>query len=156
MQLQGLPQTRTNHVFRDSEMPESLQGRDKVDWQQRLIRHCQLKPVMIWPQLVALVLTYPTFLWIVHASGALSLLFGFGALSLIGFLPFSAFYAMFTEALPQTSAAACSPPSTQSRSQASAAARSSWSLGCCTSREIRWRRPGICCSRRSSTLLRWG
>ena len=101
MQLQGLPQTRTNHVFRDSEMPESLQGRDKVDWQQRLIRHCQLKPVMIWPQLVALVLTYPTFLWIVHASGALSLLFGFGALSLIGSLPFSAFYATFTEALLQ-------------------------------------------------------
>jgi MHS family citrate/tricarballylate:H+ symporter-like MFS transporter len=59
------------------------------------------KPVMIWPQLVALLLTYPTFLWIVHAPGALSLLFGFGALSLIGSLPFSAFYATFTEALPQ-------------------------------------------------------
>ena len=28
------------------------------------------KPVMIWPQLVALVLTYPTFLWIVHSPGA--------------------------------------------------------------------------------------
>jgi MFS family permease len=59
------------------------------------------KPVMIWPQLVALVLTYPTFLWIVHAPGALSLLLGFGALSLIGSLPFTAFYAAFTEALPQ-------------------------------------------------------
>jgi MFS transporter, MHS family, citrate/tricarballylate:H+ symporter len=59
------------------------------------------KPVMIWPQLVALVLTYPTFLWIVHAPGAFSLLFGFGALSLIGSLPFTAFYATFTEALPQ-------------------------------------------------------
>jgi MFS family permease len=59
------------------------------------------KPVMIWPQLVALVLTYPTFLWIVHAPGALSLLLGFGALSLIGSLPFTAFYATFTEALPQ-------------------------------------------------------
>lgn len=59
------------------------------------------KPVMIWPQLVALVLTYPTFLWIVHSPGALSLLLGFGVLSLIGSLPFSAFYAAFTEALPQ-------------------------------------------------------
>jgi MHS family citrate/tricarballylate:H+ symporter-like MFS transporter len=59
------------------------------------------KPVMIWPQLVALVLTYPTFLWIVHAPGAFSLLFGFGALSFIGSLPFTAFYATFTEALPQ-------------------------------------------------------
>jgi MFS transporter, MHS family, citrate/tricarballylate:H+ symporter len=59
------------------------------------------KPVMIWPQLVALVLTYPTFLWIVHAPGALSLLLGFGVLSLIGSLPFTAFYASFTEALPQ-------------------------------------------------------
>jgi len=59
------------------------------------------KPVMIWPQLVALVLTYPTFLWIVHAPGAFSLLFGFGALSFIGSLPFTAFYATFAEALPQ-------------------------------------------------------
>jgi len=59
------------------------------------------KPVMIWPQLVTLLLTYPTFLWIVHAPGAASLLFGFGVLSLIGSLPFTAFYATFTEALPQ-------------------------------------------------------
>jgi MFS transporter, MHS family, citrate/tricarballylate:H+ symporter len=59
------------------------------------------KPVMIWPQLVTLLLTYPTFLWIVDAPGAPSLLLGFGALSLIGSLPFTAFYATFTEALPQ-------------------------------------------------------
>ncbi|WP_249793546.1 MFS transporter [Bradyrhizobium cenepequi] len=59
------------------------------------------KPVMIYPQLVALALTYPIFLWIADAPGAWSLLFGFGALSLIGSLPFSAFYATFTEALPQ-------------------------------------------------------
>lgn len=59
------------------------------------------KPVMILPQLVALLLTYPTFLWSVHAPGPMSLLFGFGALSLIGSLPFTAFYASFTEALPQ-------------------------------------------------------
>jgi MHS family citrate/tricarballylate:H+ symporter-like MFS transporter len=59
------------------------------------------KPVMIWPQLITLVLTYPAFLWIVDAPGAWSLLFGFGILSLIGSLPFTAFYATFVEALPQ-------------------------------------------------------
>jgi MHS family citrate/tricarballylate:H+ symporter-like MFS transporter len=59
------------------------------------------KPVMVWPQIMALVLTYPTFLWIVQSPDALSLLGGFGILSLIGSLPFSAFYAAFTEALPQ-------------------------------------------------------
>jgi len=59
------------------------------------------KPVMIWPQLATLLLTYPTFQWIVHAPGALSLLVGFGVLSIIGSLPFTAFYATFTEALPQ-------------------------------------------------------
>ena len=59
------------------------------------------KPVMIWPQLITLLLTYPTFLWIVHAPGAMSLLLGFGLLQLIGSLPFTAFYAVFTEALPQ-------------------------------------------------------
>jgi MFS transporter, MHS family, citrate/tricarballylate:H+ symporter len=60
------------------------------------------KPVMIWPQLVTLALTYPTFLGIVHSPGALSLLGGFGMLSLIGSLPFSAFYAAFAEGLPQS------------------------------------------------------
>ncbi|RZN25622.1 MFS transporter [Bradyrhizobium sp. Leo121] len=59
------------------------------------------KPVMIYPQIVTLALTYPIFLWIAGAPGAWSLLFGFGALSLIGSLPFTAFYATFTEALPQ-------------------------------------------------------
>jgi len=34
-------------------------------------------------------------------SGTLSLLVGFGLLSVIGSLPFTAFYATFTEALPQ-------------------------------------------------------
>ncbi|CCE08418.1 conserved membrane hypothetical protein [Bradyrhizobium sp. STM 3843] len=59
------------------------------------------KPVMVWPQLAVLVLTYPAFLWIVNAPGAWSLLFGFGLLSAIGSLPYTAFYAAFTEALPQ-------------------------------------------------------
>jgi MFS family permease len=59
------------------------------------------KPVMIWPQLITLLMTYPTFLWIVQDPGPMSLLFGFGVLSLIGSIPFTAFYANFTEALPQ-------------------------------------------------------
>jgi MHS family citrate/tricarballylate:H+ symporter-like MFS transporter len=59
------------------------------------------KPVMIWPQLATLVLTYPAFLWMVRDPAAPSLLLGFGALTLIGSLPFTAFYVVFTEALPQ-------------------------------------------------------
>jgi MFS family permease len=59
------------------------------------------KPVMIWPQLLTLLLTYPVFLWIVHDPGAMSLIAGFGMLSLIGSLPFTAFYAAFAEGLPQ-------------------------------------------------------
>ena len=59
------------------------------------------KPVMVLPQLVTLMLTYPAFLWIAHSPGELSLLAGFGMLSLIGSLPYTAFYATFTEALPQ-------------------------------------------------------
>ncbi|KWV52181.1 citrate:proton symporter [Bradyrhizobium macuxiense] len=59
------------------------------------------KPVMFWPQLIVLVLTYPAFLWIVQSPDIWSLLFGFGVLSFIGSLPFTAFYANFTEALPQ-------------------------------------------------------
>ncbi|WP_022721016.1 MFS transporter [Rhodopseudomonas sp. B29] len=59
------------------------------------------KPVMIIPQALALALTYPSFLWIVADPGPASLLFGFGVLSLIGSIPYTAFYATFTEALPQ-------------------------------------------------------
>jgi MHS family citrate/tricarballylate:H+ symporter-like MFS transporter len=59
------------------------------------------KPVMVWPQLLTLLLTYPVFLWIVRSPGALSLLVGFGLLSLIGSIPYTAFYATFAEGLPQ-------------------------------------------------------
>src|SRR6201995_2322796 len=59
------------------------------------------KPVMVWPQLLTLLLTYPVFLWIVHDPGAMSLIAGFGMLSLIGSMPFTAFYATFAEGLPQ-------------------------------------------------------
>src|ERR1700733_3208245 len=49
-------------------------------------------PVMVWPQLVALLLTYPVFLWIVQTHSAWALLGGFGVLSLIGSIPYTAFY----------------------------------------------------------------
>jgi MFS family permease len=58
-------------------------------------------PVMVWPQLVALLLTYPVFLWIVDARSAWALLGGLGALSLIGTIPYSAFYVALTEGLPK-------------------------------------------------------
>jgi MHS family citrate/tricarballylate:H+ symporter-like MFS transporter len=59
------------------------------------------KPVMVWPQLLTLLMTYPVFLWIVGSPGAWSLLVGFGLLSLIGSIPYTAFYATFAEGLPQ-------------------------------------------------------
>jgi MFS transporter, MHS family, citrate/tricarballylate:H+ symporter len=59
------------------------------------------KPIMIVPQLIVVLLTYPIFLWMVDAPAAWSLLFGFGVLSLIVTLPFTAFGVAVTEALPQ-------------------------------------------------------
>jgi MHS family citrate/tricarballylate:H+ symporter-like MFS transporter len=58
-------------------------------------------PVMVWPQLVALLLTYPVFLWIVDTRSALALLGGLGMLSLVSTIPYSSFYVAFTEALPK-------------------------------------------------------
>lgn len=57
------------------------------------------KPIMIWPQLIALVMTYPVFLWIVETGSPASLLAGFGVLSMIGSIPYTAFYAAFAEGL---------------------------------------------------------
>jgi MFS transporter, MHS family, citrate/tricarballylate:H+ symporter len=59
------------------------------------------KPMMIWPALTFLALTYPVFLWIVRDPGPASLLGGFGCLSLISSLGVSAVYATLTEGLPQ-------------------------------------------------------
>ena len=58
-------------------------------------------PMMVWPQLVALLLTYPIFLWIVATHSAWALLGGLGILSLIGSLPYSAAYVALTEGLPK-------------------------------------------------------
>jgi MFS family permease len=58
-------------------------------------------PVMVWPQLATLLLTYPVFLWIVETRSAWALLGGFGLLSLIGSIPYSAFYVALAEGLPK-------------------------------------------------------
>jgi MHS family citrate/tricarballylate:H+ symporter-like MFS transporter len=58
-------------------------------------------PIMVWPQLAALLLTYPVFLWIVNARSALALLGGLGVLSLVGTIPYSAFYVALAESLPK-------------------------------------------------------
>jgi MHS family citrate/tricarballylate:H+ symporter-like MFS transporter len=56
---------------------------------------------MVWPQLAALVLTYPVFLWIVDTRSAWALLGGLGFLTLVGSIPYSAFYVAFAEGLPK-------------------------------------------------------
>lgn len=58
-------------------------------------------PAMVWPQLAALLMTYPIFLWIVDTRSALSLLGGFGILALVGSVSYSAFYVALAEGLPK-------------------------------------------------------
>ncbi|WP_024512884.1 MFS transporter [Bradyrhizobium sp. ARR65] len=57
--------------------------------------------IMIWPQIGALLMTYPVFLWIAESRSALALLGGLGALTLIGTIPYSAFYVSMAEGLPK-------------------------------------------------------
>jgi MFS family permease len=59
------------------------------------------RPVMIWFNLVALILTYPVFLWIVTERSSLALLLGIGVLTFVGSSPFAGFYAGLTESLPK-------------------------------------------------------
>ncbi|WP_065754932.1 MFS transporter [Bradyrhizobium paxllaeri] len=57
--------------------------------------------IMIWPQITALLITYPVFFWISESRSALALLGGLGALTLIGTIPYSAFYVSMAEGLPK-------------------------------------------------------
>ncbi|WP_456701496.1 MULTISPECIES: MFS transporter [unclassified Bradyrhizobium] len=57
--------------------------------------------VMIWPQVMALVMIYPVFLWIVESRSTFAILGGLGALTLIGMIPYSAFYVSMAEGLPR-------------------------------------------------------
>ncbi|KRP97707.1 citrate:proton symporter [Bradyrhizobium pachyrhizi] len=57
--------------------------------------------IMIWPQIAALLMTYPVIFWISESRSALALLGGLGALTLIGTIPYSAFYVSMAEGLPK-------------------------------------------------------
>jgi MFS family permease len=58
-------------------------------------------PIMVWPQIAALLLTYPVFLWVVESRNSMALLGGLGLLALIGSIPYSAFYVALVEGLPK-------------------------------------------------------
>jgi MFS family permease len=58
-------------------------------------------PIMVWPQVAALLMTYPIFLWVVESRNAAALLGGLGLLALIGSIPYSAFYVALVEGLPR-------------------------------------------------------
>lgn len=57
--------------------------------------------IMIGPQIAALLMTYPVFFWISESRSALALLGGLGALTMIGTIPYSAFYVSMAEGLPK-------------------------------------------------------
>lgn len=59
------------------------------------------RPVMLWSNLAALLITYPVFLWIVEAHSPLALLGGIALLSAVSSVTFGTFYAALTESLPK-------------------------------------------------------
>jgi MFS family permease len=59
------------------------------------------RPVMICPNLAALLITYPVFFWIVQTRSPLALLTGIGLLSLTASIAAGAFFAALTESLPK-------------------------------------------------------
>jgi MFS family permease len=63
--------------------------------------HIGRRPVMIWPNLAALLITYPIFLWVVRAHSPVALLVGIGLLSMLGSIPAGGFYVALTESLPK-------------------------------------------------------
>ncbi|MCL2385368.1 MAG: MFS transporter [Alphaproteobacteria bacterium] len=66
-----------------------------------LADHLGRRSIMIWPQLAGLLMTLPVFAWIVDTRSASALIIGFGLLSLVNTLPYTAFYVAFAEALPK-------------------------------------------------------
>jgi MFS family permease len=58
-------------------------------------------PIMVWPQIAALLMTYPIFLWVVESRSSMALLGGLGLLALVGSIPYSAFYVALVEGLPK-------------------------------------------------------
>ena len=59
------------------------------------------RALMIWPNLICLLMTYPVFLWIVHSRSVTALFVGMGVLNLFSNMPFGAFLAAMTESLPK-------------------------------------------------------
>lgn len=59
------------------------------------------RPVMVWPNLIGFLLTYPVFEWIVTARSPLALLAGTGVLGLAAGMAFGSFYAALIESLPK-------------------------------------------------------
>jgi MFS family permease len=59
------------------------------------------RSIMILPQCLVLLITLPIFSWIVNTHSAAALIAGFGLLSLVNTLPYTAFYVSFAEALPK-------------------------------------------------------
>jgi len=59
------------------------------------------RPVMIWPNLAALLITYPVFFWIVEVRSPLALVTGIGLLSLTASVAGGACFAALTESLPK-------------------------------------------------------
>jgi MFS family permease len=60
------------------------------------------RPVMIWPNLAALLITYPVFFWIVGARSASALLIGMGGLSLVSNISQGGFMVALAESLPKS------------------------------------------------------
>ena len=60
------------------------------------------RPVMIWPNLVKLLITYPAFLWLIKVRTPVALLAGMGLLSLIGSIATGGFYVALAESLPKS------------------------------------------------------
>ncbi|MGH6871550.1 MAG: MFS transporter [Rhizomicrobium sp.] len=59
------------------------------------------RPVMIWPNLLFLAVTYPVYLWIVDTRSVAALWIGSTVLTVLAAIPGGAFYAAFTESLPK-------------------------------------------------------
>ena len=60
------------------------------------------RPVMIWPNLVTLLITYPLFRWIVESRTPLALLASMGLFNLIGSMTVGGIFVALTESLPKS------------------------------------------------------
>ena len=67
-------------------------------WSDRIGRH----PVMVWPGLIALLLIYPVFAWIIAVRSPLALIAGSSVLALASSIAAAGFYAALLESLPKS------------------------------------------------------